>query len=83
MRPRYLALAAFIICLPPEKPRDSFFPISPLARAKFQVFKFQVYLLYIKKLLQSNLTDLQVAKTNRGRSVSQVLKYYRCQKRKR
>ena len=32
---RFLALAAFIICLPPEKPRDiAFFPISPLVRAK-------------------------------------------------
>ena len=38
--------------------------------------KFQVYLLYIKDLLPTNLTDLQVAKSNRGRSVSQVLKYY-------
>ena len=33
-----------------------------------------------KKTITINLTDLQVAKTNRGTSVSQVLKYYRCQK---
>ena len=38
-----------------------------------------LFILY-DRLLKSNLTDLQVAKTNRGRSVSQVLKYYRCQK---
>ena len=36
---------------------------------------------YMYYILQSNLTDLQVAKTNWGRPVSQVLKYYRCQKR--
>ena len=38
-----------------------------------------LFILY-DRLLKSNLTHLQVAKTNRGRSVSQVLKYYRCQK---
>ena len=39
-----------------------------------------LFILY-NRLLKSNLTDLEVAKTNRGRSMSQVLKYYRCQKR--
>ena len=38
-----------------------------------------LFILY-DRLLKSNLTHLQVAKTNRGWSVSQVLKYYRCQK---
>ena len=40
-----------------------------------------LFILY-NRLLKSNLTDLEVAKTNRGRSVSQVLKYYRCQKKR-
>ena len=44
-------------------------------------FTFIYYIYNIKKLLQSNLTDLQVAKTNQDKSVSQVLKYYRCQEK--
>ena len=38
---------------------------------KFRVSSSSLFIIY-KTYLQSNLTDLQVAKTNRGSSVSQV-----------
>lgn len=40
---------------------------------KFQVSSSSLFIIY-KTYLQSNLTDLKVAKTNRGSSVSQVFK---------
>ena len=51
-----------------------------LHQFSLSLFKFKSIYYIEKTILQSILTDLQVAKTNRGRSVSQVLKYYRCQK---
>ena len=49
-------------------------------------FHFQfIYCIYIKKTITNqNVTDPQVAiKTNRGRSLLQVVKYYKCQKREK
>ena len=42
-RPRLLVLANFITCLPPEMPRDSFYPVDPRARAKMADIVNKVY----------------------------------------
>ena len=53
-----------------------------LSRFVRQVYQVSSLFIIYKRLFHTNLTDLQGAKTNRGRSVSQVLKYYRCQKKR-